>query len=236
VTSSGVPRRTLDLTHPFVHDGNFNPDLPQPSVRVVRQVVSDSVRLEELVLTTHVGTHMDAPNHVFETAGAITDYPLDRLHGYAVTADLRHLKPGARIDVVALEQLEPMLGTAQIVLLRTGWGDKRDHTELYVNSSPWLDGPGAQWLVDHGVYGVAIDHFSIAGRGPQEQVMPAHKVLLGAGVWIVEDAYLPDELWERDRWYVVALPLPVKGASGGQTRMIAIDPDAFGQASVDRRR
>jgi len=219
------PRRTLDLTHPFVHDGNFNPDLPQPSVRVVRQVVSNGIRLEELAMCTHVGTHIDAPSHVFESGASVEQYPPEQLHGYAITADLRHLTPRARIDASTLQPLEDALGDAAIVLLRTGWGAERAHTERYVNQSPWLDESGAQWLVDHGVAGVAIDHFSISGRGSPEQVMPAHVVLLGAGVWIVEDARLPLELFERKRWYVVALPLALADGSGGQTRMIAIDVD-----------
>jgi kynurenine formamidase len=217
------PWRTLDLTYPFRHDGGFNPDVPQPSVRVVRQVVSDDVRLEELAMCTHTGTHIDAPSHVFETGASVDEYPPEQLHGWAITADLRHLEPGARIDVAALEPLNDGLERASIVLLLTGWGEKRAHTDLYVNRSPWLDKAGAQWLVDRGVSGVAIDHFSIAGRGPAEQVMPAHKALLGAGVWIIEDARLPLELFERDRWYVVALPLPLAEGSGGQTRIIAID-------------
>ena len=174
-------------------------------------------------MCTHVGTHMDAPSHVFETGASVDEYPLERLHGYAIAADLRHLEPGSRIDASMLEPFGNKLAGSRIVLLLTGWGQQRCHTDVYVNQSPWLDESGARWLVDHGVYGVAIDHFSIAGRGPVDQVMPAHKVLLGAGVWIVEDARLPLELLERERWYVVALPLRLAGASGGQTRMIAID-------------
>jgi arylformamidase len=226
VTVRLSPWRTLDLTHPFRHDGGFNPDVPQPSVRVVRQVVSDGVRLEELAMCTHVGTHIDAPSHVYETGASVDQYPPEQLHGFAITADLRHLESGAEIDVAALEPLERGLERASIVLLRTGWGEQRGHTDRYVNQSPWLGASGAQWLVDHGVSGVAIDHFSIAGRGPVEQVMPAHKRLLGAGVWIIEEARLPLELFERERWYVVALPLPLTEGSGGQTRIIAIDlPD-----------
>jgi arylformamidase len=215
--------RTIDLTQPFFHNGAFNPDLPLPTVEVVRHVITDGFRLEQLSLCTHVGTHMDAPSHVLEEGAAIDEYAPARLHGIAVCVDAASLEPGAAIGAELLAPYEDRLSEGSIALLRTGWGERRGMTELYVNRSPWLDASGARWLVERGVSGVAIDHFSISGRGPAEKVLPTHEILLGAGIWIVEEARLPAELLARARWYVVALPLRLQGASGAPTRLIAIE-------------
>jgi kynurenine formamidase len=215
--------RTLDLTQPFFHNGGFNPDLPLPTVEITRHLVTDGFRLEELELCTHVGTHMDAPLHVLEEGFAIDEYPLAHLHGPGVCFDLTGLAPEAPIDAAALEPYADRTAAGSIALLRTGWGERRAMTDWYVNRSPWVDASGATWLVEHGAVGVAIDHFSIAGRGPAEKVQPAHHILLGAGVWIVEEARFPAELLDGSSWYVVALPLRLEGASGAQTRLIAIE-------------
>jgi len=214
-------RRHLELTRPFVDRDAFNPDLPVPTVAVTRRVATDGFMLEELALCTHVGTHMDAPSHVLEGAPGVDDYPLDRLSGRAVIADVRGLGDDARIGAEVLEDLlGPLSEPGCIVLFLTGWGDLRGPSDRYINHSPWLDGEGADWLVDQAVVGVVIDHFSISGRGPVDQTLPAHTQLLGAGIWIVEDALLPEELL-MSAWRVTALPLRLAAASGAPTRVIA---------------
>jgi arylformamidase len=214
--------RTLDLTQPFFHNGGFNPDLPLPRIDITRSVMVDGYSLEQLELCTHVGTHMDAPSHVFEVAPAIDEYPVERLHGPAVVVDLRDLEDAGPIDAALLEARAGSVPRGAIALLFTGWGALRARTARYADGSPWLDASGAAWLVEHGVVGVAIDHFSISGRGPAEKVLPTHHVLLGAGVWIVEEALFCEELLEG-AWTVTALPLRIVGVSGAPTRMIAVE-------------
>jgi arylformamidase len=215
--------RTLDLTQPFAHNAAYNPDLPLPRVEIVRWVIRDGFSLEELELCTHVGTHMDAPSHVFADAPSVTDYPVERFHGTAVVADLRDLGDSATITADVLDERAAEAQSGSIVLLLTGWGALRGRSERYADASPWVDETGARWLVERGVQGVAIDHFSISGRGAPEKVLPAHHILLDAGCWIVEDALLPQELLTGGPWTIVALPWRITGASGAPTRMIAIE-------------
>jgi kynurenine formamidase len=217
-----VSGRQLDLTQPFFHNGAYNPDLPLPSVELARTVVSDGFKLEQLSLCTHVGTHMDAPCHVFEEGGSVDQYPLERLHGVGIPVDAQ-LGDEEPIGAALLEPYHDRLTAGTIALLRTGWGDDRGHTERYVNRSPWLDASGADWLAKRDVAGVVIDHFSIAGRGPAEKTQPAHTILLGNGIWIVEEARLPAELFERPSWYVIALPMRLLDGSGAPTRVIALE-------------
>jgi arylformamidase len=215
--------RTLDLTQPFAHNAAFNPDLPLPRVEIVRWVIRDGFSLEELALCTHVGTHMDAPSHVFADAPSVTDYAVERFHGTAVVANLRDLGDAAPITADVLAERAPEAKPGSIVLLLTGWSALRGRSERYADASPWVDESGARWLVERGIHGVAIDHFSISGRGAPEKVLPAHHILLDAGCWIVEDALFPQELLTGGPWTIVALPWRIAGASGAPTRMIAIE-------------
>jgi arylformamidase len=218
-----VTGRTLDLTQPFGHNAAYNPDLPLPRVEIVRWVIRDGFSLEEMQLCTHVGTHMDAPSHVFADASSVSDYPVERFRGTGVAVDVRDLGDAAPITADVLSERAGGVESGNIVLLLTGWCALRGRTERYTDASPWVDATGARWLVERGVQGVAIDHFSISGRGAPEKVLPAHHILLEAGCWIVEDALLPDDLLSGGPWTVVALPWRITGASGAPTRMIAFE-------------
>src|SRR5204863_1745381 len=92
------------------------------------------------------------------------------------------------------------LEAGEIVLLATGWGDRRAKTEEWLYRSPFVDPAGARWLVERGVRAVGIDHYSIGGSGPLNA--ETHTILLGAGLWVVEELRFPAE--------VFALPQPMK--------------------------
>lgn len=85
--------------------------------------------------------------------------------------------------------------------------------------SPFVDPDGARWLVAQGVRGVGIDHYSIGGLGPRNA--ETHTVLLGAGVWIVEELKFTAEVFMLPQpvkfW---ALPLNWPGCSGAFCRPV----------------
>ena len=75
------------------------------------------------------------------------------------------------------------------VLLHTGW-DRWFGRPEYGTGAPFLAGEAAQWLIDAGAVLVGIDSVNIddtdpsTGSGGGER--PAHSLLLGAGVHVVE--------------------------------------------------
>ena len=101
------------------------------------------------------------------------------------------------------EALEPKLPgplDAQIVLLATGWGERRAKTDEWLHQSPFLHPAAAGWLVSRNIRGIGIDHFSIGGLTTLND--ETHAILLGAGIWILEELRFPPE--------VFSLPMPVK--------------------------
>lgn len=177
-------------------------------------------------MASHTGTHLDAPLHKLAGSASIDAMPLEAFSGMACCADLQHLAPEHSIGS---EDLEAALGSIppnQIILLVTGWGLKRNHTDEWLYRSPRLSPDGARWLVERKVRGVGIDHFSIGGT-----IEPAnastHEILLGAGVWIIE------ELCFRAGWKEAslapgcrfqALPLHLPGFSGSPCRAVFVLP------------
>jgi kynurenine formamidase len=110
----------------------------------------------------------------------------------------------------------------RIVLLETGWGLKRAKTVEWHYESPYLAPSGAEWLVAQRARAVGIDHFSIGGMDDEDNVR-THEILLGAGLWVVEDLRFP-EGWQEFAASAVfqALPLHLPGFSGSPCRAVLI--------------
>jgi kynurenine formamidase len=178
-------------------------------------------RLERLDMPTHAGTHVDAPSHVLPDGDSLDGVALSQCMGWTTFLDLRALGPQAPITRAVLEPHAARVAGCSLVGLYTGWGEKLGFTHEYVFEAPWLDPSGAQWLVERGLGGVGIDHMSVSGS-EEENDKAVHRALLAAGVLIIEGLVFSPRLLERERWFLIALPLRIQGASGAPARAIAL--------------
>ena len=170
-------------------------------------------------MATHTGSHLDAPLHKIAGGRSIDALPLETFVGPARIADLRGVAAATPITGEMLAARLPGLVAGEIVLLATGWGDRRAKTEEWLHRSPFVDPDGARWLVERGVRGVGIDHYSIGGGGQVNE--ETHTILLGAGVWVVEELKFPEEVFAlRAPVKFWALPLNWPGCSGAMCRPV----------------
>jgi kynurenine formamidase len=217
--------RIIDLSQPLYDDAPNCPAHPPVKVEIIATHEEVGWRVEHLSLASHTGSHVDAPLHKLAGSESIDDIPLERWVGPAYIADLRGLQPNEQIDGAMLERKLPADLNDCIVLLATGWGDKRAKTPEWLHDSPMLDPDGAQWLVDHEVRGVGIDHYSIGGsRDPINT--QTHTILLGNLVWIVEELRFPDEVFSLPQpvqfW---SLPINLRGFTGAFCRPVIVAED-----------
>jgi kynurenine formamidase len=212
--------KLIDLSQPLF-DGS--PNCPvHPPVRSVllKDHPAAGWRVEHLSLSNHSGSHVDAPLHKIAGGASLDEVPLERFAGQALIADLRGIAPSAPItvDMLTAKVGESLRG--MIVLLATGWGDKRGHTHEWLYDSPYLAPAAAQWLVAAGANGVGIDHYSIGGM--RDSINPiVHEILLGGGMWIVEELHFPSEAFavaQPCRFW--SLPINLKGHSGAFCRPV----------------
>jgi arylformamidase len=78
---------------------------------------------------------------------------------------------------------------------------------------------GAEWLVERGVQLVGVDYLSVAPFNDSE---PTHKILLQAGVVIVEGLNLGNVMRGFDD--LDCLPLKIAGSDGAPARAILVQP------------
>jgi kynurenine formamidase len=152
----------------------------------------------------------------------LDDIPLERFAGPARIVDLRGIGPSAPMTVDLLKAKLPETLTDEIVLLATGWGDRRAKSDEWLYRSPYLDPDAAAWLVAKKVRGVGIDHYSIGGI--TDPINPrTHTVLLEAGVWIVEELRFPPEAFEVPAPFpFMCLPVNLKGHTGAFCRPVIV--------------
>src|SRR6476620_874842 len=131
--------RFIDLSQP-VFDGSPNcPAHPPVKSVLLKDHPECGWRVELLTLSNHTGSHVDAPLHKIAGGASLDDMPLETFAGPAVIADLRGVGPSTSITADMLRaKLPPELGD-RIVLLATGWGDRRAKTDEWLYQSPCLD-------------------------------------------------------------------------------------------------
>lgn len=142
------------------------------------------------------------------------------------------LEPGYEVTVSDLERAQEQAGCevreGDTVVLRTGWGAFW-HTDKprYLSMGRGQPGPGvaaARWLAERKIRATGSDTFVYECFGPAPNAMPVHSVLLVEhGIYIMENLNLEalgdDGVGE---FLFVALPLPLKGATGSPIRPVAI--------------
>ena len=185
----------------------------------------------------HGGTHIDAPVHFGQGRRSVDEVPLDQLIGPAVVVDVSSRALADRDYQVTVQDLatwEVVFGRIPrdaIVLLRTGFGQFWPDAVKYLGTArkgaegvaelhfPGLHPTAAQWLVNRGVAAVGIDTASIDYG--QSRFFDSHRVLAEHQIPVLENVARLERLPQSGAW-IVALPMKIKGGSGGPVRIAAL--------------
>jgi arylformamidase len=214
-------RKIIDLSQPIYHNCPGWPTYEMVNVRYEAIYPNDGFTAERLNMNVHTATHLDVPFHFYPEGKTIEQFPIEQFQGEAVPIDLFGIAADTAIGVEHLEPYKDKVRPGDIVLLCTGWGQKRGYTKEYYNQWPYLSGEGAQWMADHQIKGVGIDGLSIGGWG-EEKGVPPHKILLSNEIWPLEELNLTEELLTEPRWYLTAFPIKLQGFGGAPVRAVAM--------------
>jgi arylformamidase len=202
----------IDISVPLQTGMVHWPGDPEPSFQRIADIDQGSDANVTLCRhTAHTGTHMDAPCHFIPGGAGIETFPLHigigpvRLINLPTTPivskdDLHHkgIQPGERI------------------ILKTRNSIARWHNLDFKPDFVAINASGAQFLVDAGVSLIGVDYLSV-GAYEGDGVL-THRILLGAGVWIVEGLQLGG--LEEGVYDMICLPLPITGSDGSPARVL----------------
>jgi len=195
---------------------------------------------DRLTLSTHSGTHLDAPWHfgpVVEgkQSRTIDEVPLEWCYGDGVVLDVRHCAHGELITPVdlqaALRAGSSTLKSSDIVLLHTGMS-RHYGTPDFFERGPGMSREATLWVLDHGVKVIGIDAWGfdlplkLAARLARQKkdknfFWQAHYAGIDREYCHIEQLTNLDLLPARG-FKVACFPIKVKRASAGWCRVVAI--------------
>jgi arylformamidase len=184
--------RVVDLSHPIRAGLITYPGLPAPVISPYLTRVDSREKyspgtefaMDVITMIGNTGTYLDSPFHRYADGTDLAGLDLATLVG--LRAEVFHLEDswdgqrrGIGANVLADRDVR---GAA--VLLHTGW-DRHFGTPAYGVGAPFLTAAGARHLIDAGAVLVGIDSVNIDDTESGGE-RPAHTLLLGAGVHVVE--------------------------------------------------
>jgi kynurenine formamidase len=204
--------RVVDLSHAIRAGLVTYPGLPAPTITPhltredsrARYAPGTEFAMDLITMIGNTGTYLDSPFHRYAEGPDLAGLDLTSLVG--LRAEVFHLEDawdaarrGIRPETLADRDVR---GAA--VLLHTGW-DRWFGQPEYGTGAPFLTGEGAQWLIDAGAVLVGIDSLNIDDTESGGE-RPAHSLLLGAGVHVVEHLTNLGELPPRGARFTAAPP------------------------------
>jgi kynurenine formamidase len=235
--------RLVDLTHDFDERTIYWPTSPEFEIETLSDGVTEGgfyYLAKRFSTAEHGGTHIDAPIHFAKGRNAVDEIALENLIGPGIVVDVTEACAADRDyqvtaeDFLAWERDHGPIPGGAIVLLRTGFGDYWPDRVRYLGTGargpeavPDLHFPGlhpdaARWLItERAIRAIGLDTASI-DYGPSRG-FGSHVTLFARNVPAFENVAHLDELPESG-FTVVALPMKIRGGSGGPLRIIAIVP------------
>jgi arylformamidase len=198
--------KIIDITRPLSEGILTYPgDIPP----VFRQEDHGHYLITGLHLSTHTGTHIDAPVHYLKTGDTIDTIPLPHIMGICRVLDVT--RAGTSITA---NHLKGRLDGIERLLLKTSFSG----TDRFEENYPSLTADAARLITGNDMKCVGIDSPSIESYECDGTV---HRELLSHGCIIIELLDLSNV--EEGDYTLVALPLRFTGLDGSPARVVLLD-------------
>ena len=158
--------RLIDLTLPLQSGGRG------VSFESATTIDRDGWNARTLHLYSHAGTHTDAPTHFFHDEEIVGGLPakeqtIDRLplsdcFSPAWVVDLPNLAPRTELHLSHLGETTERFVPGESLLLRTGWSNHWDQSEIYRDGLPRIAQDLAEWMVAKRVRLLGVEPPSVA--------------------------------------------------------------------------
>jgi arylformamidase len=203
--------RYYDISRSFVPGMATWPGDTSTKLELVASIkAGSSVNVSRFTISTHAGTHVDAPRHFSENGETIDQLKIDPFWGIAQVVSVA--KESGPLYLRDLADYDLKLANRLILSTACSHIDSQEFPEKIVFPSPEL----VQHFSKLGIILLGTDAPSVDALG--DPVLPTHTVLRDEGIAILEGLHLknvPDGLYE-----LVALPINIQGADGAPCRAV----------------
>jgi kynurenine formamidase len=209
----------IDLTHKISARMPYYPGTPKPESSKFCTIEKEGYTELELKITTHTGTHIDAPAHIISGGKTLDMYDIGDFMGTAAILDC-HGKwdhHNRLIHHTFVEEFLERNPTVDFMVLRTGWHHKWGCSH-YFEGFPVLSEEAARLITQSKVRCVCMD--TISADRVEDSELPVHRALLGSGVMIAENLTNLDKISE-EHFELYLIPLYIEHADGSPLRAFA---------------
>ncbi len=204
--------KVIDISWPISKATTGYKDKDVVEFEEVKHFIKDGSRETNIRLSSHTGTHIDAPSHFLRDGKAIDQIKLERLVGPCRVLDLTIVE-----DKVTRDHLqEHEISENDIVLLKTN-NSIKSPTEKFSPHFIYLDDSGAHYLVEKKIKAVGIDYLGIERS---QTGHPTHIALMHADIAIIEGLRLQHV--QPGSYMFICLPLYTIGLEAAPARAALI--------------
>jgi arylformamidase len=191
-----------------VWPGDDNPEFEQYTT-IDNGYIVNSTRIYS---SAHIGTHVDAPRHLFNEGRTIDEIPLKVLIGSTMVVDLNDANQINRHVLSSIKWQNSSRILFKTLNSKYWESSQSQFKQDFVSLTP----DGAEFLLEKKIQLVGIDYLSIDLFNADQ--LPVHKILLKNDVVIIEGlnlAEVPEGLYE-----LICLPIKILGSDGAPARAI----------------
>ncbi len=211
--------KPIDLTLTISQSIPTFPGSPKPQFLNWSELKDDGYNMELLFLSSHTGTHLDAPFHFMKNGIKIHQIPLKRLVGKAILIKIPKINNMSitKSDITEFEKKNGKISDNSSIFFYTGW-QKNLKKNSYFTENPGLGVSAAEYLATKKINLVGIDSPSIdVGK---DQSFSVHHILSKNNILIVENLANLNKISSKEFNFTI-LPLKLKDATGSPVRAIA---------------
>ena len=230
----------VDLSHDFASDTIYWPTAEPFKLETVAAGKTEAgyyYSAYQFCAAEHGGTHIDAPVHFSEGNKPVDQLPVEQLIGPAIKIDVSAKAKADRdyqvnaADFQTWEEQNGRIPDGSIVLIQTGWSAYWNDRAKYLGTEkrgtegvaelhfPGLAPEAARWLTEtRKINAIGLDTASIDYG--QSKLFESHRILMARDIPAFENVANLERLSSKVK-LVVALPMKIRGGSGGPLRIVA---------------
>ena len=210
--------KVIDLTHTIQVGMPVYPGTEAPALIPANSYEKDGYRETLLKMTTHTGTHMDAPAHLFPDRPTLNKLPASQFIGRALVIDCRHRHEGEAITMDDLRPYGERVDQADFLLFNLGW-DKLWGTQAYFGDYPCIDDKVLDHIIAGQYKGIGFD---VIGLDPiADEYLTRHRRLLSSRDVVNIENLTNLHLCGRELFNFSCFPLKLNNADGSPIRAVA---------------
>lgn len=204
--------KIIDISWPISKATTGYKDRSIVKIDEVKNFNRDGARETAIHLSSHTGTHIDAPSHFLRDGKTIDEMHLDHFIGDCVVLDMTTCAERITRDCLMAHDSDIVEGG--IVVLRTTNSDI-SATDKFSPHFVYLEASGAIYLAEKKIKAVGIDYLGIEHSQPGH---PTHENLMHGSVVIIEGLRLGHV--QPGQYFFVCLPLYTIGLEAAPARAI----------------